>query len=272
MHDQNCMVTLTYADENLPANGSLSLYDWQRFMKRLRWHAATHMNIADGIRFFAAAEYGDQNARPHYHAVLLGVGFEDMFPWKQTPGGLLYVSDTLNRLWPAGWATIAPVNDQTIGYVTRYTLKAFSSDRREDLEARLKEWRANGSNPEHKPQLTDDFVRPHPVTGELHQVKAEFCRMSRNPGLGTAWLEKYGGTDLSGDFVVLDGAKRPVPKFYISKLDALRRAEFKIRQREKAKQPARLEDQTERRLITRHESAQLRAARLKRTFDGRGDE
>ena len=49
MHDQNCMVTLTYADENLPANGSLSLYDWQRFMKRLRWHAATHMNIADGI-------------------------------------------------------------------------------------------------------------------------------------------------------------------------------------------------------------------------------
>lgn len=267
LRENNCFVTLTYDDAHLPANGSLNMDDHQRFMKRLRKHAAKHMGIDAGIRFFMCGEYGGQFGRPHMHHILLGIDFADKTPWKKTPGGVIYRSATLETLWTAGFATLGPVNTQTIGYVSRYTLKAFTGDRREQLNARLREWEANGADPESKPQITDDFWRAHPLTGELHLVSSEFCLMSRNPGLGTPWLDKWGATDLSGDFVVIDGQKHPVPKHYVTKLDALRRAEFKIRQREKAKQPARAEDQTERRLITRHESAHLRAARLKRDLD-----
>lgn len=36
MHDKNCFITLTYNDQYLPADGSLHLDHFQKFMKRLR--------------------------------------------------------------------------------------------------------------------------------------------------------------------------------------------------------------------------------------------
>ena len=40
LYDQNCFITLTYAPENLPENGSLVLEHFQLFMKRLRKNMA----------------------------------------------------------------------------------------------------------------------------------------------------------------------------------------------------------------------------------------
>lgn len=71
-------VTLTYDSRFLPSRGghpSLSKYDFQKFMKRFRKSFPF-----DGLRFFAAGEYGTRFARPHYHFILFGYGPDDILP------------------------------------------------------------------------------------------------------------------------------------------------------------------------------------------------
>lgn len=62
-------VTLTYSDKYLPENRSLRKADLQKFFKRLRkgLHGAP-------IKYFACGEYGEHTARPHYHAIIFGLG------------------------------------------------------------------------------------------------------------------------------------------------------------------------------------------------------
>ena len=68
--------TLTYSDENLPVSdlGTFTLYprDVELFMKRLR------REYGEGVRFFLAGEYGDQSARPHYHACVMNLSLLDL--------------------------------------------------------------------------------------------------------------------------------------------------------------------------------------------------
>lgn len=59
-------LTLTYNDENLPADGELNKRDLQLFIKRLR-------KDNPGIRYFAVGEYGTDYERPHYHAVIFNL-------------------------------------------------------------------------------------------------------------------------------------------------------------------------------------------------------
>lgn len=62
-------VTLTYSNEHLSLDGSLSKSDLQRFFKRLR-------KALDGrrIKYYACGEYGEETGRPHYHAIIFGLG------------------------------------------------------------------------------------------------------------------------------------------------------------------------------------------------------
>ena len=50
MHKENCFVTLTYNDDNLPPDLSLDKRAFQLFMKRLR------KRVKVPIRFFACGE------------------------------------------------------------------------------------------------------------------------------------------------------------------------------------------------------------------------
>ena len=72
MHEDNCFITLTYDDENIPWDGSLNKQHFQAFMKRLRWH-----NKEKKIRYFHVGEYGEQLSRPHYHALIFNHDFDD---------------------------------------------------------------------------------------------------------------------------------------------------------------------------------------------------
>ena len=63
LHKQNCFITLTYNDDNLPYPPT-SIRPLQLFMKRLR------KRFGAGIRFYACGEYGEKFGRPHYHACL----------------------------------------------------------------------------------------------------------------------------------------------------------------------------------------------------------
>lgn len=75
MHDENCFITLTYDDLNLPLidgtnpeTGEVTKFktlvkkDLQLFMKRLRSRLDEKGGIK--IRYFAAGEYGDASYRP----------------------------------------------------------------------------------------------------------------------------------------------------------------------------------------------------------------
>ena len=64
-------ITLTYHDDHLPPNGSLVKEDAVKFMKRLR--KSTDIKI----RYYLTGEYGDTTQRPHYHAILYGLGLNN---------------------------------------------------------------------------------------------------------------------------------------------------------------------------------------------------
>ena len=114
-------VTLTYAGD-LPLSideetgeikgPAVSKRDCQLFMKSLRKHFQ-----GVKVRFFLSAEYGPKNCRPHYHAILFGIGLED-FPdrvvsGKNGLGQLYYESEILRNIWSRGIVKMSEVSYDT---------------------------------------------------------------------------------------------------------------------------------------------------------------
>lgn len=94
LHVENSFITLTFSDKHLPANRSLDVSIFQKFMKRLRKEVEPVK-----LRFFHCGEYGAKTSRPHYHALIFGFGFPDKKFLKRTPAGeLIYTSEMLDRV------------------------------------------------------------------------------------------------------------------------------------------------------------------------------
>lgn len=185
--ESNCFVTLTYARDRLPAHGSLDHRDFQLFMKRLRKHVGGRK-----VRFYMAGEYGPSTGRAHYHACLFNVDFrDDRVPAGTSASGhVFYESPTLDRLWTFGRVTVQDLVRETAGYCARYIMK-----------------KVLGPESEKAYQVVDE-------DGVVVQRKPEYAAMSLKPGIGAAWFEKYGKETYPHDYVVIDGAKRPPPKYY----------------------------------------------------------
>ena len=76
------------------------------------------------MRYFHCGEYGETTGRPHYHAVLFGVRFEDQKEVVQGPGKpALFTSRQLDRLWQHGDCRIGAVTFESASYVARYCVK-----------------------------------------------------------------------------------------------------------------------------------------------------
>jgi len=117
MHEESSFITLTMNDEYLSTRvnpSSLDKTEFQRFMKRLR------KRYGKQIRYFHCGEYGEKNHRPHYHAILFGVDFEDKELFQVRDEIRLYTSKTLADLWPYGFVTIGEVTMESCAYVARY--------------------------------------------------------------------------------------------------------------------------------------------------------
>lgn len=102
----SCFVTLTYNDENLPKNKTLSVEDCQKFMKRLR------KNTKCKVRYFLGGEYGEQKQRPHYHVILFGISKD--------------FRAEIERSWGLGHVTVDDVTTERALYVAKYTTKKLS--------------------------------------------------------------------------------------------------------------------------------------------------
>lgn len=192
LHNANSFITLTFSDENLPDDYSVHVRDMQLFMKRVR------KVCGSGIRFFACGEYGDANRRPHYHAILFGTDFSmDRYLWRQNyRGEFLWRSPTLEKLWPFGYSEIGTVTASSASYCARYIFKKVTG---EMAESHYK------------------FI--HPLHGHEVVQNPEFVTMSRRPGLGSEWFDRFRCDVYPSGFVTVEGKKRPVPRFYRNKLD-----------------------------------------------------
>lgn len=189
LHTENSFITLTYANEHLPADGSLQYkgrLGFQRFMKRLR-KEFPHKTI----RFYMCGEYGENFGRPHFHACLFGCDFPDKkFLTKTKSGDTLYTSDILSRLWPFGISSIGDVNFQSAAYVARYIMKKITGD----------------AAFSHYNKVDSD--------GVITSRTPEFTRMSLKPGIGAGWFDKYHSDVFPHDHVIVKGKECSVPRYY----------------------------------------------------------
>lgn len=186
LYDSNSFITLTYDNDHLPANGSLDKLAFPLFMKRLR------KRYGSGIRFFHCGEYGERLRRPHHHAILFNFDFPDKVLWTNKMGNQLYVSADLVELWPFGFSTIGAVTFESAAYVARYVLKK----------------RTGHGAVQH-------YTEVDPSTGEvLRELNPEFTTMSRRPGIGRPWLDRFKTDVYPSDFVVLNNKKFKPPKYY----------------------------------------------------------
>lgn len=243
-HEESSFLTLTYADEWLPDDYSVSVRPLQLFFKRLR-----KLRPGKTLRYFACGEYGDKDQRPHYHVVLFGEDFADKTVWRQTTSGFVtHRSKFLERLWPFGHSEIGTVTPQSCAYVARYVMK-----------------KVNGK------LAQKHYERVHPLTGELVEVQPEFLVMSKN--IGAEWFEKFSTDAFPSDFVTVDGVKKPVPRYYLKRLaardDAAAKDQLdtvKQKREEITAGPARPDDIKERREV-REEVLARKVQQLTRDYD-----
>ena len=105
-YEKFSFVTLTYADECLPPNLSVSKDELQKFFKRLRKNSKVK-----NLKYFACGEYGEQGGRPHYHSILFGIGLRERD------------KELVRKSWKYGMINFGNVTIASIKYVTGYILK-----------------------------------------------------------------------------------------------------------------------------------------------------
>jgi hypothetical protein len=239
LHDRQCFLTLTYDAAHLPEGQRLVKSHLQLFMKRLRSFLG-----GKRVRFFACGEYGGDLGRPHYHMILFGEDFSaDRKKHSGNGGNTLYSSETLSRLWGMGFCSIGSVTPGSARYVASYVIDKFTGD----------------GAPEHYRYL-------EPLTGEIFDRPSPFVVMSRRPGIGADWFDRFGDDVYPSDFAILGGQRVSVPKFYdrlLERSDEELLSDLK-RQR-KVRAMARCVDNTPDRLAVR----EVVASERRRFFSGR---
>ena len=229
MHQQNCVVTLTYAPGEEPLSFSKPLLDkygkaipGERveqksfhtldhrdvtlFIKKLRKNTKkdrTYVNRETGeqvvtpLRYFAAGEYGDTMVygsenlgRPHYHVLLFGYRPKDLEHYATAKDGSnIYTSESLAETWGKGNAPVGEVSYASAAYAAGYCMKKRYGNQ------------------------SDEYYRRYDENGEIHPVCPEYSQMSRRPGLGVPWLKKY-WRDVTKGYMYHEGKKVPTPAFY----------------------------------------------------------
>lgn len=242
MHEENCYVTLTYNNENLPRDRGLHHEHFQLFMKRLRHHADP------GLKYYMCGEYGDSDGRPHYHALFFGFDPSDRkFYSRNKNGDNLYTSRFLEHLWGKGFVIVGDATFESAAYVARYVLK-----------------KVTGENAKRHYETIDT------ETGEIHSVRPEYNAMSRNPGLGKSYYEMYGSEIRTHDTVIVRGHEAKPARYY----DNLHDEETKLRHKAARERSRRRNatDNTLARLRTRETIKQAQVNQLPRPLKGADNE
>lgn len=250
LYEYNCFITLTFNNENLNEYQELEKADFQNFMKRLRsmFKGLSAVGGKYPIRYFHCGEYGNNLMRPHHHACLFNFDFLDKQLWKVRDGVRLYRSPSLEKLWPYGFSTVGEVTYQSAAYVARYCMKKIDG-----LKSAL--------------HYVNQF-KVDKETGEMLKIQPEYITMSRRPGIGRRWYEKF-KTDLyPKDFVTVNGSKKKVPQYYDKIYDIEYPEEMqKIKKIRVAKQNENVDNNSNQRLRVRETVTEKRVKKLIRSYE-----
>lgn len=211
LYDNNWFITLTYDDEHLVDCIDYTVSPWshqldyvaslrkehfvtwkKKFLEYMRYHYDV-----TGIRFYMCGEYGSQNHRPHFHAILFNCPLPDIKLVKSVSlGGMnycYYSSDILADTWGNGFVMLGQVNWNTCSYVARYVMK-----------------KLKGSDSKLYHELCD-------LEG-VHPLQDEYVNMSRRPGIAREYYEHNWREIYKVDKVVLPDGKSCKPARYFDKL------------------------------------------------------
>lgn len=262
LFEHNCFITLTYDDDHLPDDRSLEMKHFQDFMKRLRkrfqgFQPVTLDEFDEDlgisvpvtrypIRFYHCGEYGEKFRRPHYHAVLFNYDFLDKVFWKDVNGSKLFLSASLQDLWPHGFSTIGNVTFESAAYCARYIMKK---------KLGKGSWMSYADI---------DFE-----TGEvLSERKKEYTTMSRRSGIGKGWFDKYLEDVYPNDNVVVNGRKMRPPRYYDSLYEIKYSSDFRLIKQQRLLNAALFsENNTPERLLVREQCQLSRISRLPRLLE-----
>lgn len=102
---ESSFITLTYSNENLPFNYSISKAELQRYFKRVR----KALSPGTVFKYFACGEYGEKTSRPHYHVLAMGAPV-----------------DVLKSAWSFGFVHVGyDTSRSAIRYITDYICKKY---------------------------------------------------------------------------------------------------------------------------------------------------
>lgn len=179
-----------YDESDFPLSYSLNKRDFQLFMKKLR------KRFGNGLRFYAAGEYGSNTLRPHYHAIIFGLSLDDFGDkervGKNELGQFYYKSDLMSNIWQNGFVCLSDVSWKTCAYVARYVTKKVNND------------------------LENLYL--------VSNIEPEFSLMSRRPGIGAFFFEDHPDRVGLSNFSVGDqnGAKTVrIPNYLFKKLEII---------------------------------------------------
>lgn len=178
--DNCCFLTLTFNEDHLPENGSISKRDLQLFMKKLR-------KAVGKVRFFACGEYGDKYARPHYHLALFGVPVDSPVFLDRVYNPKRRIWTCRMKEWPAGFAAVGHLTVDSANYIAGYMVKKVKGKGAKEYYKKLCK-------------------------------EPEFALMSRRPGIGSEFLKEHAERLHDLDFMVAKGVRYPLPRYYRDKL------------------------------------------------------
>ena len=185
-HEDNWFLTLTYDEAHLPEWGSLKKADFQGFINKLRKARA-----GTKVRYFHCGEYGDATGRPHYHCALFGVDFPDRLHWTNRGEHRVWHSEELDQLWGKGLCELGGLSFESAAYIARYVTKKVTGKRADS-----------------------HYERVDPTTGEIRRIEREYATMSRRPGIGRGWLQRYMTDVYPRDSVIVRGKEARPPRYY----------------------------------------------------------
>lgn len=245
LHQDVLFTTMTYDDAHLPRGGTLVKRHVQLFHKRLseskrqefkKFQALLPVELRTpwkGVRYLTGGEYGETTWRPHYHSILFGAKFADMRPHSKSGDHQLYASEEFDALWGMGHCLLGYVSLDTCAYVAGYVTKKIAGQMAEE-----------------------HYRRVDPYTGEVFDLLPEFALMSRRPGIGSGWYEKFKDDVFPSDTKVVKGKPGSVPPFYVERLKNEDVAAYEaVKARRMDRLRARRADNTPARLKVREEVA-----------------
>ncbi|QCQ84933.1 replication initiator protein [Blackfly microvirus SF02] len=211
MHKNSCFITLTYRNETLPSNGSLVKRDLVLFHKR--FHNRLLRERGFGIRYYACGEYGTTHKRPHYHSLIFGYDFADKLLYSRNRRDEpIYSSRLLDEIWGLGDCKLGEVTFDSACYVARYCMETVSKKERE----------------------AGHYV-VYDSDGLVHERVPEFQMMSRVPGIGSTYFDRYKSEIMAHDTIIMGNREVPSVRYYDQKIEAIDPDRYRVIKRNRVR-------------------------------------